>query len=346
MAGADGPTSRSVALLRALEREPWAYGFFSALRRLEAVGGEGPGFGRSRSPREDPVRLAQEPSLAFVARTLHALEAPSQAGAPRRLSVYAPGLFGPSGALPLHLTERAVERRRHRRDDAFPRFADIFHHRMLSLLYRAWADGRPEVGLDRGEEDGFARIVESLGGLRGARPGRGLSRRARAGFSGALAGAATRLETLERMSAAILRVPVEVAPFRGSWLEPPTRDRARLGGARLAAAAPPVLGRRVWSRSHAFEMRLGPLSAEDYDRFLPGGSGGPALSECVALAGGLDLSWSARLLRDPSTATGAHAAARAPSGRLGQDAWLGRPAAGRRALDDLTVSGERYETRA
>ena len=62
------------------------------------------------------------------------------AGRPQRLLVNFFGLFGPDGPLPLHLTEYARDRRRNFRDPTLQRFADIFHHRALSLLWRAWAD--------------------------------------------------------------------------------------------------------------------------------------------------------------------------------------------------------------
>src|SRR5262249_5759495 len=59
------------------------------------------------------------------------------------------GLFGPNGPLPLHLTEYAHSRELNYRDAAFRRFADIFHHRLASLFYRAWADAQPVVSFDR-----------------------------------------------------------------------------------------------------------------------------------------------------------------------------------------------------
>src|SRR3546814_11999890 len=40
----------------------------------------------------------------------------------------------------------------------------MFHHRMLSLFYRAWADSRPTVPFDRPESDRFATYVGALTG--------------------------------------------------------------------------------------------------------------------------------------------------------------------------------------
>src|SRR6478609_2460492 len=72
-----------------------------------------------------------------------------------RLYVTFGGMFGPQGPLPLHLTEYARDRIINSADPTFARFLDIFHHRMLSLVYRAWADAQPTVQFDRPESDRF-----------------------------------------------------------------------------------------------------------------------------------------------------------------------------------------------
>ena len=46
------------------------------------------------------------------------------------------GLFGPNGPLPLHITEYVRDRIRNQNDPTLVAFADIFHHRILSLFVR------------------------------------------------------------------------------------------------------------------------------------------------------------------------------------------------------------------
>src|SRR5262249_57140253 len=75
------------------------------------------------------------------------------------------GLFGPNGALPIHLTDWARDRARNSGDSAFVRFLDIFHHRMLALFYRAWAQAQPAVSVDRPRQDYFGRRLAALCGL-------------------------------------------------------------------------------------------------------------------------------------------------------------------------------------
>ena len=158
MAGKKRTTSSAVEMVRALEDEPHRYGFFQALRVLECAHPDRPRVGESTRPTEDAIRLAQEPSLAFAPATLASFQA-GQKGFPPRLSVLFFGLFGPNGPLPLHLTEYARDRLRNEHDPTFSRFADIFHHRMLSLFYRAWAVAQPTVNFDRPQSDRFHLVV-------------------------------------------------------------------------------------------------------------------------------------------------------------------------------------------
>jgi type VI secretion system protein ImpH len=127
------------ALFEILAASPWANGFYQALRRIEAETPDRPRLGRSTRPRQDVLRLAQEPSAIFASAPLSAFD-PAEEGRPPRLTVHFFGLFGPDGPLPLHLTDYARDRRRNHRDPSFQRFADIFHHRALSLFWRAWAE--------------------------------------------------------------------------------------------------------------------------------------------------------------------------------------------------------------
>ena len=74
-------------------------------------------------------------------------------------------LLGPHGPLPTHLTEYVRDRVRNANDPTFARFLDIFHHRMVTLFYRAWANAQPAVSLDRPGRDRFSFYVGSLFGL-------------------------------------------------------------------------------------------------------------------------------------------------------------------------------------
>ena len=148
MAGKSRASADALNELAAIERDPSRYDFFQTLRLLEALNADRPRLGRSARAAEDRIRLRQEPSMAFAPRTLAAFRA-GGGGKPAQLDQFFFGLFGPNGPLPLHLTEYAHDRKLQSRDPTFSRFGDIFHHRMLSFFYRAWADAQPATHLDR-----------------------------------------------------------------------------------------------------------------------------------------------------------------------------------------------------
>ena len=145
-------------LVDLLARAPEQFDFFQVMRRLEHLycdSPDRPRFGAALRPVDEPIRLGQDPSLAFASRTLNGVQ-PSRTGAPPRLTQNFFGLMGPNGPLPMHLTEYARDRLRNTPSDpTMTHFLDIFHHRLLMFFYRAWASTEPTASHDRPETDRF-----------------------------------------------------------------------------------------------------------------------------------------------------------------------------------------------
>ncbi|MBW4091182.1 MAG: type VI secretion system baseplate subunit TssG [Proteobacteria bacterium] len=310
------------ALFAGLAARPWSFGFYHAMRALEAAFPDRPRFGRSARPAQDPVRLAQEPAVVFAPATLAGWQDAADE-LPPRLTVFFFGLFGPDGPLPLHLTEYARDRRRNHRDPTFQRFADIFHHRALSLFYRAWADVRPTVSFDRPEQDRFGLYVGALSGLGMAslRDRDAMPDLTKLHFAGHLALQTRHAEGLADILSAFFAMPVRVESFIGAWLTLPAADRSRLGdGERTAGLGQTVLlGGRVWSRQHKFRIVIGPLSLAEYERLLPGGRSFHRLVPIVRNYAGDTLVWDVNLIlkRDEVAPTRLGG-----FGRLGWTTWL------------------------
>ena len=251
--GQGNPVS-AAELLATMADAPWKHDFLQALRTLEASFANKPRFGTARKPADEMVRLAQAPELSFAPSTLSAVYLADAQGPPR-IEVRFFGLFGPNGPLPSHLTEYARERLLHHSDPTFARFAVIFHHRLLLLFYRAWAQAQPTANLDRPNDDRFGHQVGSLIGLgtplhrnRDAAPDH-----AKLFFSGYLARQARHSDGLRSMLSAYLRMPVTVESFVGQWLELPANERTQIGRAGSGSRTPTsklgagaVLGRRVF----------------------------------------------------------------------------------------------------
>jgi type VI secretion system protein ImpH len=306
----------------AVQAAPHRFGFHAVLRLFEALNPGSPRLGRSRHPQEDRLRLAQEPSVTHAPASLAGFE-PAGEHRPDRLTVHVLGLFGPDGPLPLHITEQARDRQRNHGDATLRRFIDIFHHRLLSLFHRAWADVRPTVSFDRPAEDRFAHYTGALIGL--STPG--LQHRdampdlTKLHFAGLLGGQTRHADGLAAVLSAFFVMPVQVESFVGGWLVMQHSDLTRLGDGQRTATlgGTALLGGRSWSRQHKFRLRFGPLSLVQYERLLPDGGSFHRLVPIVRNWAGDALAWDVNMVLDrdevPRTLLGRQ-------GRLGWTTWL------------------------
>ena len=159
-----GSRSILVALLKALESEPYRFGFYRTLRDLENAYPKAPRIGTAVRPQDEMIRLAQNPTMEYAPATFLSVT-PAKGPAPTRLVQQFFGMFGPNGPLPLHLTEFARERLLHHRDPSLVRFIDLLVHRPLTLFYRGWSQAQPAVSFDRPQSDRFSAYVGSLVGM-------------------------------------------------------------------------------------------------------------------------------------------------------------------------------------
>ncbi|MCP5419766.1 MAG: type VI secretion system baseplate subunit TssG [Gammaproteobacteria bacterium] len=299
MATEDRQTSSAVGLEQQLTQEAYHFDFFQALRRLECVYRNKPRIGESRRPSDDPVRLALEPSMAFAPATFAKLT-PGKDGRPPRLTQYFLGLLGPNAPLPLHLTEYGRQRLHNFHDPTFVRFLDIFHHRILSLFYRAWADAQPTANFDRPQTDRFALYIGALFGL--GMPS--LHDRdavwdlAKYHYSGHLSCQNRHAEGLESILKDFFRLPVRVEPFVGRWLLLSAASQCRLGESRATGVLGEtvVIGERLWDCQHSFRIVMGPLRFREYQRLLPGGDSLKRLVSWVRNYVGDELVWDVNLI--------------------------------------------------
>jgi len=312
-------------LLRRLADEPHRFGFFAAVRLLENAHPGLPRVGTSLRLRDDPIRFAQSPSLSFAPATI-ARFVPAQGDKPPVLHQRFFGLFGANGPLPLHLTEHARERsRRQPSDDAFTTFVDMFHHRLLSLLYRAWAEASPAVSLDRPDNDPFSRWIGSLAGYGQT----SLSNRdsvpdgARLAAAGILGRSVHGAEGLERILNDFFRVPVQVHQWQPHWMRLPDEAHSRIGlrNAPVGLGQNAVIGAKVWDCQTRFRIEIGPLTLDQYKRFLPGGESMKRLRDWVLNYVGYELSCEMHLLLKKDEVPPVRLGA---AGALGWTSWLGK----------------------
>ncbi len=323
MAAANRPATCDLSALEGMEADVLRFEPFEALRRLECAYADRERLGESVRPQQDRVRLRQTPSMRFAPSPLDRF-LPATEQTPAQLWQVFFGMFGPNGPLPLHLTEYAYERLAISRDPTFARFADLFHHRLMSLLYRAWATSRPVVGADRPDTDHFGRNLDSLIGLGmpSMRARDDWSDASKRYFSGWLASAARTPEGLEAMLVDYFGVPMRIEEYAGEWLALGPDVQLQLGvglGVEGRLGVDTIIGEAAWSVSHRFRIVAGPIGRLDLESLLPDGPRLKVIGTIIRNYLADELGWELKLVvrpaEVPSTQLGIN-------GKLGWNSWL------------------------
>ena len=318
-----GASADTLKFLRELEESPYRYDFFMALRRIESMYSDKPRLGEAARPCDEPVRLGQEPSMAFAPSAVAGFKAGNK-DRPHKLTNFFFGLFGPNGPLPLHLTEYARDRERNENDSTLRGFSDIFHHRLSLLLYRAWANAQPTVGLDRSTTRRIDTYVGSTFGL-GAPEFRGrdsVPDETKLHLAGRFALQTRCAEGLLAILGDFFRFPFRIVEYVGEWLRLSSKDWLRLGsvGSACALGQDAIIGGSVWNCQHKFRIVCGPLRLEEFKRLLPGRSGLGCLRDAVRGYVGFGVDWDLNLVL---ASTDVPRLCLGDSGALGWTAWLG-----------------------
>jgi predicted component of type VI protein secretion system len=174
--------AEAAAVADQLFDEPFRFDFFQAVRVLEALRPAAAPAGEGAQPADEAVRFRATPGLAFAGGDVAAV-APGRAGGAPEMTVAFMGLAGVGGPLPLPFSELVI-RQPWRGEGAPPArdFLDLFHHRLVSLMYRARARNRVSLSLRAADETAagrwlFALIGLGTAGLRGRQPERAPSAR-------------------------------------------------------------------------------------------------------------------------------------------------------------------------
>lgn len=256
-----------------ITENPTSFEFFQAVRVLERLyPGRGP-VGMFLHPSEEVARFTVNPDTAFPASEIQTLELADDR--PARMGVNFMGLTGPEGVLPycysLFLSERIRER-----DTAARDFLDLFHHRIISLFYRAWEKYRFAVSYERDQQDRLTQHLKDLVGL--GEPGLqnrlGIRDDALLFYAGLLGPQQRSAAALEQLVEDYFGVPAEVEQFVGGWYPLSSSTECTLGdegdaSEQLGWGA--VAGEEVWDPQARVRLRLGPLTRRQYDEFLPFG---------------------------------------------------------------------------
>lgn len=347
-------------LIAELFRAPYRFGFFQAVRLLEHRERErtrdDPDRRRKPVGHDDPKRevvgFRALPSLGFPAGEVSQLDEPANAPAPE-MTVTFLGMTGPSGVLPRHYTELMLERLRFK-DTTLRDFFDLFHHRLISLFYRAWEKYRLPITYERARldtpEDDPGLVAQGLYSLVGlGTPG--LRRRLDVDdeiflyYSGHFAHRPRSALALECLLGDYLDATVEVQQLQGQWLELDPDDLAVLPGPGDPAGRnnqlgiSVVVGERVWDIQSKFRLRIVTPRWSQFRSLMPDGDRLRRVCQVTRLYVGPDLDFDVQPVLSPEAVPWCQLSAESdPGPRLGWNTWI-RTEPHTRPVDDAVFSG-------
>ncbi|WP_092551733.1 type VI secretion system baseplate subunit TssG [Xenorhabdus koppenhoeferi] len=307
-----------------LMQAPWQFDLFQTLRRIDAQAGEYYMLGSAPLPKYDLLRLGQKPSMIFAPSTISEVRQRENSKL-YDILIYSFGLFGPNGPMPLHITEYAYARQYNYQDPTLGIFINLFHHRLILLFYRAWANAQPTVSLDRPDNQRFCHYLACLVGmgLPAQKSPDTISDHARYSLSGHLSRQGHSAEGLEKILFSYFGIPLKINQNIPQWLKIETQDQAQLKAGRnmprLGHSA--FLGIALYDVQHKFRIELGPLRMAEYETFLPGEPKSQQLSDWIHQYLGIEYAWDIQLILHQSDIKGIHLSEPI---KLGLNSWLGK----------------------
>ncbi|WDE01445.1 type VI secretion system baseplate subunit TssG [Thalassomonas actiniarum] len=315
MAGTHGNENEFIKHI--LEQKSYLeYELFALLRAIERLSPLYPGLGCSKTPRDDPVRLGQSPLLAFFPSAISEIKKHPDKHLYKIKNSYW-GLFGCNGPLPTHLSEYALQRKIAKKDATLCEFADIFHHRLLSLYYRAWKTGQASLHFDKSTNNEFHKHISALSRNKSFEQQKQSTALL---YCGLLTNKNTSLAVIEQILAHQLAVTTKLLPLQGQWLQIDAKDLSLLGKSNSHLGKSAINGRHVFDRLNKICLCLSRLSLRQYLSFLPREAGHRELRSLVNLLVPEEMTIEVQLTLRPGHATSSHLK---NNTHLGFNSWLG-----------------------
>lgn len=255
----------SSQLLTLLEQSPESFQFLQAMRLLEGIY-YGPGAAQAQRPlgyhhplQEEAVFLQQALSLTFPEHDLSTVQHPAFPNQLlRHLQLNFMGLCGQSGPLPEAFT-RQLLRAQKQKQTALSDFLNLFHHRLLSLYYRALEKNNPYCLYQRHCQR-HPRELEAL-----HHPD--ADQQLRYFYAGIFSQRPRNAANLKALIANYFQLPVHIETHIGAWYglsgDEISHLTAKSHHNRLGKSL--LLGTKIYSLQHKIRLLIGPL---DYGQFL------------------------------------------------------------------------------
>ncbi len=331
----DDSVTPSVAALLA---QPRRVGFYRAVELLERATPNAVRIGDVGPVGREAIRFRHDPSLAFSASdvtriVLHRRKADDVVNGSSSEPYYEVtttflGLTGTVSPLPAYFVEDIL----HEDPDhpAQREFLDLFHHRVLSLFYRAHQKYSFLTDYTSDSRDPWSRRSLCLAGFDGFgdRLPTGIPVQQLLRLAPLFARRARTADGLVAVLSDVLNkvldgAAVNIDQFVGRWVSIEERQLLRLGVANTTLGEDATVGRKVFDRGGKFRVVLGPLRRKAFEELQPGKAGLELLREVVTLYVRDPLEFDVELILAPGEAPSMRlAGSRKDASRLGFDSWL------------------------
>ncbi|WP_043319672.1 type VI secretion system baseplate subunit TssG [Microbulbifer sp. HZ11] len=321
---------QSTGVIEQLRSEPYRFEFYQAVRLLEsailAPGKDSPyGSGRlgtATPPSREFLRFKSQSSLSFISADILKLHRRSASGGAKgsdtdaekwEMEVGFTGLIGSQGVLPYFMTE-VVQQELKEKNAALKDFLDIFNHRHVSLLYRAWQKYQLPVNYEQSrlrrdkEPDLFSQVIASVAGLGTSemRYRLPIPDDALLGLAGHLGRQQCSATGLAQMIRQFFALNVSIEQFQGQWDELPEDVLTRLPcaeqplGVNNRLGVDTIMGTRCFQAQNKFRVVIEPMDYDTHMAMAPGGRKLEALKSFIQLSAGVEMDFeiSATLFTD------------------------------------------------
>jgi len=338
--------------VRWLEREFLARSYRDARWRRFPVGHDFP-------PEKEIVRFRTQAALSFPTTAIASLHQQKNTGTdeatapPLEMVVSFMGLIGPNGVLPYHYTQIMLQRLREK-DQSLRDWLDLFHHRLLSLFFRAWEKYRLAFTYERrfldpganpvcAPEQGLYCLVGL--GTPGLRDRFRIPDEVYLYFAGHYAHQPRNAPSLEALLQEYFQLPIRVEQLQGQWLNLEPDDLALLPsrkhpkGVNNQLGRTLVIGERVWDRQSKFRLRVGPLNYAQFCTMTPDGVQLRAMSQMVRQYVGAEFDFDIQPVLRPDAVPQCQLT-KEETPRLGWNSWVSNRAYERPVADAVFAAWE------
>ncbi|WP_437774615.1 type VI secretion system baseplate subunit TssG [Sorangium sp. So ce1097] len=274
--GAASADPAALETLRRFEATAPRFSYYRLVYLLERLFPAAPPVGQLGPVQDERIRLRGDPSLIFASSDVSELAVVKSPDAVQRARVSTTflALYGSVSPLPAYFIEQIALADYQGGPQPVRELLDVFHHRLLSLLYRAWTKYRLPVTYRKRGADPFSRRMLCAVGLDGFRDYETpLDRFFFLRYAPILASKSRSARNLETVLSEMLgNIDVRIEQFVGHWtkIEKPFRNKLGVMNHQLGESL--TLGRYVFDGSGRYKVVLGPVGYDEYISFLPGGS--------------------------------------------------------------------------